>query len=148
MCHFFIFSSIVTTRKLNFGKVMFLHLSASHSVHILSLVPCSFWEGSLSRRVSPQTQTPRQNPPKTQTPDRDLPGQRSPWTEISLDRDPLNREAPGKRPPWTETPPYGKERAICILLECILVLHAVADIHSKILDTPAPAIGANFFISM
>ena len=41
-------------------------------------------------------------------PDRDLPGQRPPpWTETpSLDRDPL----------------YGKERAVRILLECILVI--------------------------
>ena len=34
-----------------------------------------------------------------------------------------DRDSPGQRPPWTETtrPPYGKERAVRILLERILV---------------------------
>ena len=48
----------------------------------------------------------------------DPPGQRPPpWTETY---------PPGQRPPpwtetWTETPPYGNERAVRILLECILI---------------------------
>ena len=60
--------------------------------------------------------------------DRDLPGQRPLWTETPVDRDtPLDRDTlstgtpPAQRPPWTETP-YGKEWAVRILLECILVL--------------------------
>ena len=39
-------------------------------------------------------------------------------TETPLDRDPLDRDSPEQRPP----PLYGKERAVRILLECILVL--------------------------
>ena len=51
-------------------------------------------------------------------PDRDPPGQRPPlpWTETSL---PWTKTSL----PWTETPPYDNERAVRILLECILVLH-------------------------
>ena len=65
---------------------------------------------NLPDRNSPWTETPRQRPP----------GQR-PQTESPLDRDP-----PGQRPTWTESPLYtdplyGKERAVCILLECSLV---------------------------
>ena len=59
---------------------------------------------------------------------RGSPWQRLPWTETHLDRYPLlDRDPPGQRPPWketlwTETLPHGKEHAVCILLECILVV--------------------------
>ena len=98
----------------------------------------------------PQTEIPirwtETHLPGQRSPDRD-----SHWTETPtgqrppLDRDPLwtegqrspsyrterQRVSPGQRPPrqrtpWTETPsrqtpPYGNERAVRILLECILV---------------------------
>ena len=77
--------------------------------------------------------------------DRDTSGQRPPWTETLLDRDPLDGDCPltetpldivppldrasplDRDPPCTEThldsdPPYGNVRAVCILLECILVM--------------------------
>ena len=86
----------------------------------LSLVPCSFWEGSLYRGSPLRHRPPSQKPPDTDPPDR-------------------GTESPGHRPP-----PYGKKWAVCIL-----VLHAVADIHSKILNSlPPPPIGPNVFISM
>ena len=71
-----------------------------------------------------------------------LPGQRPPWTETPLDRDPsapLDRGPPGQRhrgqrppgqgppsvplnrDPLDRDPLYGKERAVSILLECVLV---------------------------
>ena len=106
---------------------MSLHLSVSHSVHR--------GEGSLSGRSPPGTETPSL--------DRDpLPGQRPPpWTETPQTETPLDRDPTGQTPhPWTETPrqrpldreprtetplgrepPYGNERAVRILLECILV---------------------------
>ena len=50
----------------------------------------------------------------------------SPWQSPPPDRDPpprqrspLNKDPPNSPP--TETPPYGNERAVLILLECILV---------------------------
>ena len=39
------------------------------------------------------------------------------WCHFLSDRDP----PPGQRPPWTETPLYCKERAVLILLYCILI---------------------------
>ena len=60
----------------------------------LSLVPCSFQVGV---SVSGPTFLPGHRPPHP------------------LDRD------PGQRPLLTQTPLYGKEWAVCILLECILV---------------------------
>ena len=39
----------------------------------------------------------------------------TPWTETPLDRDPLDRDATG------QNPPFGRERAVHMLLECILV---------------------------
>ena len=42
--------------------------------------------------------------------------------DTPLDRDPPSTETlPGQRHPWAETPPDGKECAVRILLECILV---------------------------
>ena len=58
-----------------------------------------------------ETPLDRDTPP----PDRDPPGQRLLRTEDPLDRDPPDRDPPG-----TETSP-GKQRAVRILLECILV---------------------------
>ena len=52
-------------------------------------------------------------PPDRDLPDRD-PLDRDPWTEMPLDRDHLDRD-----------PLYGKERAVCILLECILVTKVI-----------------------
>ena len=71
----------------------------------LPLVPCSFGGG-----VS-LTETPL---------DRDPPRQRPPWTETPLDRDPPTpvQRAAGQRPPIHH---YGRERAVRILLEFILV---------------------------
>ena len=116
---------------------MLLHLSVSHSVHrggFLSVVtsclaawshvpsggsPC-LWShvpsGGLyllvSLKETPQTETSLDRDP----PDRDLPEtpeQRPPWTETPLDRDPL----------------YGKEWAVRILLECIIVTSVFALIY-------------------
>ena len=90
---------------------------------------------------APRTDTsPGQIPPL----DREPPGQktppdRDPWTENPLDREPSGQRPPsGQKPPWTDTPldnppiwtetslnrdpPYGKERVVRILLECILVM--------------------------
>ena len=64
------------------------------------------------RDFPPWTETPPdRDPPRTETPppDRDPPA-RDPRTESPLDRDP-----PGQRTP------YGNDRAVAILLECILV---------------------------
>ena len=95
------------------GKVMFLHLSVSHSVQrglcmmsfpvwlpgpmfllggSMSLVPCSFQEGSVSRGQSLSRGV--------------LCGEVSVWEGVSV----------------RETPPYGEERAVRILLECFLLL--------------------------
>ena len=83
----------ITAHKRSCGKVLFLHLSVSHSVHrgggggsLYGVTSClATWShvpsrGFLSGGLS----------------DRDPPGQRSPL--------------------------YGKERAVRILIECILVL--------------------------
>ena len=67
--------------------------------------------GSLSGspdRNSPWTENPRQKPP----------GQRT------LDGDPQDRDLLDREPSYGPPPlPDGKERAICILLECILVFY-------------------------
>ena len=70
-------------------KVMFFHLSVSHSL---------YGGGEVSLTETAWTKTPlNRNPP---------------------DRDPLL----WAETPWTLTPLYGKERALPILLECILVI--------------------------
>ena len=60
-------------------------------------------------------------------------GQRSPWTETPQTENPLNRdpqtETPGQRPP----PLYGGERAVRILLECILLNNDIGVVHKKVL---------------
>ena len=81
-------------------------------------------------------------------PDRKPPWTETPWTESPLDRDPpgrrpLDKEPPGQRVPWTETPwtktpwteilLYGKERAVRILLECILVFYLSMKLTSSCL---------------
>ena len=110
------------------GQVMFLHLSVNHSVHRGG--------GGLCLGDPPG----QRHPPDRDPPDRDTPGQRPPWTETPLDRNPPppdrdpQTETPMDRDPQTETPqtqtprtetppPYGNERAVRILLECILVLY-------------------------
>ena len=42
------------------------------------------------------------------------------WTDIPWTETPLEQKPPGQRLTWTETP-YGKERAVRILLECIFL---------------------------
>ena len=88
------------------NEVMFLLMSV-----ILSTGEwVSVWGVSL-RETSSWTEAP----PWTETPSlvRDPPGQRTPQTETPH----------GQRPPWQRPldrdPLYGKERAVCILLECI-----------------------------
>ena len=46
----------------------------------------------------------------------------TPWTETPLDKDPLDRDPRTETSSLDRDPPYGKERAVRILLECILVL--------------------------
>ena len=103
-------------------------------------------EGISLRETPPGPRSPGQRPPETPLDrdpylDRDPPGQRPAgqrptetplWTETPirtetpvdrdpLDRDPLDRDPRTPQteiPPWTENPPYGKERAVRILLEC------------------------------
>ena len=70
----------------------------------------------------PQTETPLDREPPGQRP----PGQRPPWTETPLDRKPPGQRTPNRdlldrEPSPGQRPPYGKEREVCILLECILV---------------------------
>ena len=93
---------------------------------------CSLTEMPTPDRDPLWTETPGQRPPL----DRDSPGQRHPWTETPRQR-PHGQRAPGQRPQtktprqrplWIETPldkdlSYGKERAVCILMECSLVIH-------------------------
>ena len=89
--------------------------------------------------------TPIQRPLQTETPlplYRNPSGQRPPWTEIPPDRNPPGqrplprtetpptwteipaaKRPPRQRPTWTDIPQYGNERAVCILLECILVFN-------------------------
>ena len=88
-----------------------------------------------SYRINPTGQ----RPPSTETTlYRDHPRQRLPSTETTLDRD-----HPRQRPPSTETTldrdphPYGKERAVCILLECILV-ETQKENRSPVFRTYAP----------
>ena len=77
------------------GKVMFLHLSVSHSVH-----------RGVSLTETPLIETPRDRNPSGQRP--------------HLNWDPLDRD-----PALDRDPLYGKERAVRILLECILVFRNV-----------------------
>ena len=91
------------------GKVMFLHVS-------VILFTRGRWvsirETPLDRppprrqRPTVYRKTPRQRPPWTDTPQTE-----TPWKETPLDRDPPT--------------PYGNERAVRILLECILVFFIV-----------------------
>ena len=60
------------------------------------------------------------------------------WTEIPLDRDhpdgePAEQRPPDRTPPRAETPLYGGERAVRILLECILVNNDIGVVHKKVL---------------
>ena len=52
-----------------------------------------------------------------------LPDRDAPWTE-----NPLNRDPPDRDPPL-----YGGERAVRILLECILVNNDIGVVHKKVL---------------
>ena len=108
----------------------------------------------------PQTETSLDRDPRDRDPlDRDPlgqrpPGQRPPWRDrqTPLDRDPPGQRPPGQRPPRDKDPSgqrppgqkhlldkdtlYGKERAVLILLECILVA-ALIDVSKASFFTAA-----------
>ena len=85
---------LITVRKRSCGKVMFLHLSVSHSVHKGGVCLSACWD----THTSPGRHPPARHPPG-QTP--------------SLDRHPTGQtHTPSRRPlQWT----------VRILLECFLV---------------------------
>ena len=84
---------IITARKRGCGKVMFLHVSVRHSVYRGRGSP---WKRPLWIEIPP--------------------GQRPRWTEATP-----GQTSPRQRPPPQKRPPYGKERVVRILFECILV---------------------------
>ena len=94
---------LITARKRSLGKVMFLQLSVSHSVHrgSLSLVP--FFLPGDNVCVSGSMFFPGESLSRG-----------SPWHRTSSRQRPLNKH-----------PLVRKERAVCILLECILVFTQV-----------------------
>ena len=84
---------IFTARKRSCGKVMFLHLSVSHSVHGGGGLP--------SPLACRQTWGFGQIPPGYRPP----PG-RSPWADLPPDEDPPGQTPPGRPPgqtPWADT---------------------------------------------
>ena len=87
---------------------------------------------------NPRTETPldrdplRQRPLWTETHQIETPRTETPMDRDPLDRDPLEKDPavqrpPGQRPPGQRPLPplYGKERAVRILLECILVFLSI-----------------------
>ena len=111
------------------GKVMFLHLS-------VILFMGGLCQGDPPGWRLPGQRLPGQRPPLDKDPlEQRPPGQRHPWTETHpLDRDPppgqrptpLDRDPPETSRTETSPPPYGSERAVGILLECILVSHLLS----------------------
>ena len=96
----FSYNNIFTVRNSNCGKVMFLHLSVSHSVR---------------REVSGQTPSRGRHPPLCRQPSQ---------VDTPLGRHPLGRTPLGRHPPGRHTPPrLLLQRTVRILLECILVLN-------------------------
>ena len=84
----------------------------------------------------PPGQRPLDTDPQTETPWTETSWTETPWTETSLDRDPLDRDPqtetswtvwdpPRQRPPRQRPPLYGKEQAVRILLECMLVFFKI-----------------------
>ena len=115
-----------------------------------------FLPRGLPDRKTPWTETPRQRPLDRESPGQRPPGQRPPGDPLErpLDRDLLGQRPTEQRPPWTETPwtetpwretpldrdllgqrspLYGKERAVRILLECILVFYPSMKLTSSCL---------------
>ena len=95
---------------MKFAKVMFLHPSVSHSVHMGAGGSASVHAG-----IHPQ-----EHPPGS----RHSPGADTPLPEQSPPE-----QTPPKQTPPEQTPPAqcilgdtGNKRAVCILLECILVV--------------------------
>ena len=84
---------VITARKRSCRKVMFLHLSVSHSVH---------------RGVSAQCML-GYTPPRAETPGQTPPGQTPPWADT-----------PPEPPSQKHTPPP-TATAVSILLECFFV---------------------------
>ena len=96
---------VITARKRSCGKVIFIHMSVSHSVHrgVLCMMSLPVWlPGPMFLLWS-------------HAPSRVL------CAGGPLDREYPGQKTPGQRAPWIETPLYSKERAIRILLEYILV---------------------------
>ena len=110
-------------RHQKFVKVMFLHLSV-----ILSREGCvclsACWDTPPQQTTNPpgaDTPVPRQQTPPEQTPPK-------------ADNPPGSRQPPGADPPQCMLGDMGNKRAVCILLECILV-----DLYRDFLAKPAPA---------
>ena len=122
------------------GKLMFLLESVilSRGRGVVSVWGSSWqrplWTETPLDRDPPGHRPPRWRPPWTDTPWTDTPGSRHPGQRPPLDRDPQIETSqtdppPGQRPPGqrlhlTDTPPpaNGKEWAVRILLESILVI--------------------------
>ena len=100
-----ILTLVITARKRSFGKVMFLNLSVSHSVH-----------GGVSQHASQVTWavTPLGRHTLGQSPS--PPGQTPLWADI-----PPGQTPPEQTPPGADPHRMVSERAVRILLECILV---------------------------
>ena len=104
-----------------FAKVMFLHVSVSHSVH-------RGVSASVHAGIPPQEETPRADTPRADTPQKQTP---------HLEQTPPRSRHPpgGQTPPWEQIPPQEQApppvqsmlgdtvntRVVRILLECNLV---------------------------
>ena len=99
------------------GKVMFLHLSVNHSVHKGVCIPaCNGW-GCVSQHAMGGVclWVKGGTPPWADTPRADPSGHKPPWADTTpIWADTTTRQIP---PP----PRRQLKRAVCILLQCILV---------------------------
>ena len=130
------------------GKVIFLHLSVSHSVHggggcipactgqtpLLGVQPHSLGRHPPGRhppgRHLPLADTPRQTPPGRHIPlgRHPLVRHNAPWADTPLDRHPQAGTPPGQTPPCWQL----LQQVVRTLLECILVMTCFRIQHSTL----------------
>ena len=126
--------SIFTVRKRSCGKVMFLHLSVSHSVHRGVSAPVHAGIHTPLGRHPTRRQTPLSRHPQADPPGRHPLGRHPPRKTPQEDPPQADTPRPGRHLPPGKHPPLGKHspgrhppsrrlllRTVRILLECILV---------------------------